>query len=85
MMEFLPKIKVTKSGDIITVAIRQRYKPEGYGKAFRWRIAGQYSLEQLKREEMALKRGWRKKRRGDNLKQFLNSIFFNLVLYEWDF
>jgi hypothetical protein len=63
-VECLPKINVTKSGDIITVAIRQRYKPGGYGKAYRWRIAGQYSLEQLKKEEMALKRGVVKKETG---------------------
>lgn len=50
MVPFLPEINVVKSGDIITVLIRQRYKP-GKKVRYRWRFAGQYSLKQLKREE----------------------------------
>lgn len=51
MVACLPEIRVTKSGDIITVALKQRYKPDGVGVAHRWRIAGQYSLKQLEKEE----------------------------------
>ncbi len=52
MSAFLQEIDVKKSGDTITVIIRQRYRPRGGSKvAYRWRIAGQYSLERLKEEE----------------------------------
>jgi hypothetical protein len=56
MVAWLPEISVTKSGDIITVAIQQRYMARGYKVAHRWRIAGQYSLKQLEKEESDLKK-----------------------------
>jgi hypothetical protein len=62
--QFSPRIRVVKSGDIITVMLSQTYVPHGRGgcpicghalnnakTAKRWRIAGQVSLRELKKEE----------------------------------
>jgi len=60
-MTWLPAIGVTKSGDLITIMIRQRYKARGKDyradgtkakMSYRWRIAGQVSLKELEREEL---------------------------------
>lgn len=64
MVAFLQEINVTKSGDIITVAIRQKYMARGVRVAYRWRIAGQYSLKQLKKEESFFKKEATKKKAG---------------------
>ncbi len=62
MSAFLQEINVKKSDDIITVLIRQRYKPRGGSTvAYRWRIAGQYSLKQLEKEESMQRNSGRRK------------------------
>jgi hypothetical protein len=55
-MSFLPNAKVVKSGDRLTVLIRLAYHPRGltYLIAFRWRIAGVFSLKELMQEEAKL-------------------------------
>jgi len=51
-MSLVPKVKVEKDGDRLTVLIRQKYHPRGLEKpAFRWRIAGVFSLRELKKGE----------------------------------
>lgn len=51
-MSLVPKIKVEKDGDRLTVLIRQKYHPRGLEKsAFRWRIAGVFSLRELAKGE----------------------------------
>lgn len=52
-MTFLPLVRVAKSGDNITVLIRQSYKARGHSPAHRWRIAGVFSLAELKKKEKA--------------------------------
>ena len=48
----IPKVNVVKSGDRLTVLIRQKYHPRGCRKlAFRWRIAGIFSLRELAKGE----------------------------------
>lgn len=54
-MSLVPKVKVEKDGDRLTVLIRQRYHPRGIEKvAFRWRIAGVFSLRELAKGEKGL-------------------------------
>jgi len=56
-MSHVPKVKVEKSGDRLTVLIRQKYHPRGIEKvAFRWRIAGVFSLRELVKEEKDFER-----------------------------
>jgi len=48
----IPKVKLHKSGDRLTVLIRQPYHPRGQTKlAFRWRIAGVFSLDEVSKDE----------------------------------
>lgn len=61
-MSLVSKVQVVKSGDRLTVMIRQSYHPRGKGRfflcdqcerlrrkkaSFRWRIAGVFSLKEL--------------------------------------
>lgn len=50
-MSFLPKVKLAKSGDRLTVFIRQKYRARGNAVCWRWRVAGMFSLRELKKEE----------------------------------
>lgn len=51
-MSLVPKVKIEKSGDRLTVLIRQKYHPRGIKKpAFRWRIADVFSLKELAKGE----------------------------------
>lgn len=50
-MTFLPLVSVAKNGDRLTVSIRQRYMARGHKRAYRWRIAGVFSLKELKKKE----------------------------------
>ncbi len=50
-MTFEPLVSLTKSGDAITVSIRQKYHPRGQKAAYRWRLAGQFSLKELTKME----------------------------------
>jgi hypothetical protein len=49
-MSFVPQVKLERSGDRLTVWIRQKYHPRGlqYKTAYRWRLAGVFSLKELK-------------------------------------
>jgi len=69
-MSFVPLVGLHKSGDRITVTVRQRYNPRGVAEkvihigpgytrtvpriAYRWRIAGVFSLRDLVVEEKDL-------------------------------
>lgn len=60
---FEPDVKIVKEGDRLTVMLRQKYwargiretgtimKPRKAKPSHRWRIAGVFSLAELKREE----------------------------------
>lgn len=50
-MTFVPKVRVTKSGDRLTVLVRQKYHPRGCAAQWRWKVAGIFSLRELKKEE----------------------------------
>lgn len=50
-MSFVPKVRLAKSGDRLTVFIRQKYHPRGCAAQWRWRVAGVFSLRDLKEEE----------------------------------
>lgn len=51
-MTFTQKVMVRKSGDRLTVSIRQRYHPRGCKRVrWRWRIAAVFSLRELRKEE----------------------------------
>lgn len=65
-MSLEPSVKIEKSGDRLTVLVRQKYYPRGKDRfflcdqcerlrrkkaSFRWRIAGVFSLAELKKGE----------------------------------
>ena len=66
-MSFVPLVGIHKSGDRLTVTVRQRYNPRGCIEkvihigpgidievpkiAHRWRVAGVFSLKELQAEE----------------------------------
>ncbi len=50
-MKFVPEVELLKSGDTLTVLVRQRYKARGVRTAYRWRLAARFSLRELQAEE----------------------------------
>lgn len=50
-MTFIPKVNLDKSGDTLTITVEQKYMARGVKKAYRWVIAGQFSLKELRRKE----------------------------------
>jgi hypothetical protein len=51
MAYFLPEIKLELNGDDIYILVRQAYHTRGNKKiAFRWRLEGSVSLEELTRD-----------------------------------
>ncbi len=50
-MGFTPGVKIVKSGDRLTVLVRQKYRARGWKIAHRWVLANIYSLKELERIE----------------------------------
>lgn len=50
-MTYVPLVNVFKQGDRIVVTVRQGYMARGVKRAYRWRMAGWFSLKELKEEE----------------------------------
>lgn len=46
-MTFIPEVAIHKSGNRLTVIVKQRYKARGFKVAHRWVIAGVFSLKEL--------------------------------------
>lgn len=60
-MAFLPLVRVVISGDTVMILIRQRYRPRGKKVTYRWVIACECLLSELKEEERRQKREAKKR------------------------